>query len=88
MSSKYTVWTAWELKTGEVAVSGSVIGPLLMVGWKGSAETPYGPVEVVIVGIGVSDRTIGPPDRQGILVRMLRGEPAHLNGVTIEFTAT
>ena len=86
MSSKYTVWTAWRLETGEVAVSGSVAGPPLMVGWTGSAQTSHGPVELVIVSVGVSDRTIGPPDRQGILVRMLRGEAAHLTGATIQFS--
>lgn len=86
MSSKYTVWTALKLATGEVAVSGSVSGPLLMVGWKGVCRTPCGDIEVVIVGIGVSDRTVGPPDRQGLLIRMLRGEADHLSGAMIEFS--
>src|SRR5262245_21165178 len=85
MYSQFSVSTALELETGEVAVPGSVKGPLLMSGWTGSARTSAGIVEVLVVGVGVSDRTIGPPDRQGILVKMLRGEPAYLNGATLEF---
>jgi hypothetical protein len=80
------VWTSRKLGTGEVAVSGSVMGPLLAVGRKGSATTSRGYIEVVIVGIGVSDRTLSAPDRQGLLLKMLKGEPAHLSGATIEFT--
>jgi hypothetical protein len=86
MSSKFAVWTAIKLKTGEVAISGSVSGPRLTVGRNGVAQTPGGNIEVVIVGIGVSDPTIGPPDRQGILVRMQRGEADDFGGATIEFT--
>jgi hypothetical protein len=86
MASKYTVWTVYEIRTGEVAISGSVAGPLLSIGQRGSAVTSSGCIVVEIVGIGVSDRTLGPPDRQGILVKILKGDPASLKDVTIEFT--
>ena len=85
MHSKYTVWTVWELKTGEVALSGLVIGPLLSMGQEGSAGTSSGNIKVVIVGTGVSDRNLGPPDRQGILVKMLEGRATFLNGAILDF---
>jgi hypothetical protein len=85
MNSKYTVWTAFRLKTGDVAVSGSIDGPELMIGWRGSAQTSHGPIEVIVVGVGVSHRP-SEPDRLGILVRMVRGEAEHMIGATIEFT--
>ena len=85
MNSKYTVWTVWELKIGEVVLSGSVIGPRLSIGQRGSAVTSSGIIEVVIAGTGVSDPNLGPPDRQGILVKMLKGEPASMSGATLEF---
>ena len=85
MNSKFTVWTAFELKTGEVAASGSVAGPLLLAGQEGSAVTPLGNIKVVIVGVGVSDRNLAPPDRQGILVKILEGKAAFLNGAIVEF---
>lgn len=84
MISKYKVWTAFKLPTGDVAVSGSVNGSL-SVGHKGVARVPFGDVEVIVVGIGVSDRNIGPPDRQGLLIRISLGELDNLIGATIEF---
>jgi hypothetical protein len=85
MHSKYTVWTVWELKTEEVALSGSVSGPLLSMGQEGSAVTSSGNIKVVIVGTGVSDRNLGPPDRQGILVKVLEGRATLLNGAILDF---
>ncbi len=85
MHSEYTVWTASELKTGEVAVSGLVVGPRLSMGQEGSSASLTGNIKVVIVGIGVSDPNLGQPDRQGILVNILEGRAAWLEGSTLEF---
>ena len=79
------MWTAFRLNTGDVAVSGSIAGPELMMGWRGLAQTSHGPIEAVVVGIGVSHRP-SEPDRLGILVRMVRGEAEHLIGATLEFS--
>jgi hypothetical protein len=83
--SKYTVWTVYELRTGEVAVSGSVVGPFVSIGQEGVAATPAGNVKIVVMGVGVSDPNLGPPGRQGILVKILEGRAAFLNGVTLDF---
>jgi len=86
MSTQYTVWTVWELKTGEVALSGAVTGLSLSIGLEGAATTSAGNVKVAIVGIGVSDRSLRPADGQGILVKMLEGKAAFLQkGITLSF---
>jgi hypothetical protein len=85
MITQYTVWTASELKTGEVAVSGSAVGPLLDIGQVGVAATPEGSVKVVVVGTGVIDPNLVPPHRQGMLVRMLAGRATSLQGATLDF---
>jgi hypothetical protein len=85
MSTKYTVWTASELKNGEVALSGAVVGPLLSKGKEGSALTSGGDVKVLIIGTGVVDPNLVPPERQGILVKILEGNATFLEGATIEF---
>ena len=85
MNTQYTVWTASELKTGEVAVSGSVVGPFLSIGQSGSAATPQGNVKVVVIGTGVIDPNLVPHNRQGILVKMLEGNAAALTGLTLDF---
>jgi len=85
MKTQYTVWTANELKTGEVAVSGSVVGPFLSVGQEGEAAIPEGKVKVVVIGTGVVDPNLVPPDRQGILVKILEGKATSLNGLTLSF---
>lgn len=86
MNTKYTVWTASELKTGEVAVSGSVLGPFLSIGQEGSAVTSLGNVKVAVVGTGVVDRNLVPRDRQGILIKILEGNATFLCGATLDFS--
>lgn len=85
MHSEYAVWTASELQTGEVAISGLVVGPRLSIGQEGSSASLTGNIKVVIVGIGVSDPNLGQSDRQGILVKILEGKVAWLEGRTLEF---
>ena len=85
MKTQYTIWTASELKTGEVAIAGSVVGPFLAIGQEGAATTPQGKVRVVVIGIGVIDPNLVPPNRQGILVKMLEGKATSLQGLTLDF---
>ena len=42
MNTQYTVWTASELKTGEVAVSSVAVGPFLAIGQSGRCGYPRG----------------------------------------------
>ena len=86
MNTQYTVWTASELKTGEIAVSGSVNGPFLSIGQEGQAVTPQGLVKVLVVGTGVVDRNLVPAERQGLLVKVLEGKATSLQqGLILDF---
>jgi hypothetical protein len=86
MNTKYTVWTASELKTGEIALSGSVNGPFLSIGQEGETVTPQGLVKVVVIGTGVVDPNLVPADRQGLLVKVLEGSATSLQqGLILDF---
>jgi hypothetical protein len=84
--TQYRINEASLLSNGSMMVSGSVIaGPRLTVGQEGTIETSEFRVRLVVVGIGVMDPNLTPPERQGILARLLEGDVGKLKGLTIVF---
>jgi hypothetical protein len=86
MNTQYKINEASLLANGLIMVSGTVVaGPQLVVGQEGGTTTSGHRVRVVVVGTGVMDPNLAPPDRQGTLVKLLEGDVGELKELTLEF---
>ena len=83
MTTRFLVNEAATVLAGTVMVSGTILeGPRLTVGQWLELSTTNGNLTFEVIGTGVSDPNLGPPGRQGILLRF-DGDAGILQGMTL-----
>ena len=85
MKTQFVVSEICRLPNEKLALSGSVIGPLLSAGQQGSATTPSGKVKIEVASIGIVDSTRVKPGMQALQIRMVEGDVEALRGATLTF---
>jgi hypothetical protein len=86
MITHYKVNEAAMLSNGSVMISGSIIaGPRLAIGQEGTTITSEQSIRVLVVGTGVVNPNLTPPDRQGIVAKLLQGDVESLKRLTLAF---
>ena len=85
MKTQFMITEMSVLQNGKIALAGSVVGSLLVVGQRGSATTASGGVKIEIVSVGIVDSTRLKPNMQALQVKMLEGNVGSLKGITLNF---
>lgn len=85
MVTRYKVIHAVALKNGTIALAGVLDGEVPDVGSIGVCAGRNIGTKVEVLGVGVVDPNLIAPKRQGLLVKIVRGDEIDLNGSAIEF---
>jgi hypothetical protein len=85
MTTSFTILSVCSLRNGQLLVAGAYTGEPLKEGQRGRTSTPFGEIELEIVGTAIVDPNLVAPNRQGVLAKLLKGDEQSLKGATLEF---